>query len=139
MDPRVCALSIPCDLTVLSQARAFLEGLCQVHKLDRAMTHAVVLATAEALTNIVRHGRPGDSNSQIRIQFHLMDNAVEIHVQDDCPPFDPSTVPDLDPREIRVGGRGIYLMRALMDEITCEHHGPNGNTLRMVKRLRPSA
>ena len=139
MDSRFCALSIPCELKMLSPARAFLEGLCNAYGLDRSMTHAVVLATAEAITNVVRHGGQHNCNSQIRIQFRLTENAVEIQIHDDCTPFDIAAVPELDPREIRVGGRGIYLMRALMDELSCQHQGEQGNILRMVKRLRPSA
>lgn len=139
METHSCTLAVPCDLKMLSPARAFLENLCQVHNLDRAMTHAIVLATAEAVTNIVRHGGNGDSSGQIHIHFKLTGDAVEIRIIDDCSPFDISSVPNLDPREMRVGGRGVYLMRALMDELTCEHHDAGGNTLRMVKRLRPSA
>jgi len=49
-------------------------------------------------------------------------------------PFDLDAVPKLDPRELRIGGRGVFLMRALMDELSCQPRGERGNTLRMVKR-----
>lgn len=139
MEARGCTLVIPCDLKMLSPARAFLEGLCKAFVLDRGMTHAIVLATAEAVTNIVRHGGKSGLAGQIQIQFQLTGDAVEIRISDECAPFDLSAVPQLDPGELRVGGRGVFLMRTLMDELSCEHHSPCGNTLRMVKRLRPSA
>jgi anti-sigma regulatory factor (Ser/Thr protein kinase) len=37
---------------------------------------------------------------------------------------------------MRVGGRGIFLMRTLMDELSCEPRTPRGNRLRMVRRCR---
>ena len=43
-------------------------------------------------------------------------------------------VPHLDPAELRVGGRGVYIMRTIMDELTCQPRGERGNVLRMVKR-----
>jgi anti-sigma regulatory factor (Ser/Thr protein kinase) len=43
-------------------------------------------------------------------------------------------VPHLDPGEVRVGGRGIFLMRQLMDELSSQPRSQGGNILRMVKR-----
>ena len=45
-----------------------------------------------------------------------------------------SRKPHLDPGELRFGGRGVYLMRALMDEIACESLGERGNRLQLRKR-----
>ena len=39
----------------------------------------------------------------------------------------------LDPSELRIGGRGVFLMRSIMDELTCQPRGEKGNALRMVK------
>ena len=69
---------------------------------------------------------------------------IEVHILDEGEPFDVTAVPHLDPGELRIGGRGVFLMRALMDEVTCESRIPGqlGNTLRLVKRCthsRPSA
>jgi anti-sigma regulatory factor (Ser/Thr protein kinase) len=61
---------------------------------------------------------------------------VEIHVLDEGEPFDLQAVPQLDPAELRLGGRGVFLMRALMDEISCQPRGQRGNILRMVKRCQ---
>jgi anti-sigma regulatory factor (Ser/Thr protein kinase) len=45
-----------------------------------------------------------------------------------------NAVPPLDPSEVRVGGRGIFLMRSLMDELSIQPRQGRGNVLRMVKR-----
>ena len=58
---------------------------------------------------------------------------VEIRLLDEGAPFDLSAVPVLNPAELRIGGRGVFLMRALMDELSCQPRGEQGNTLRMVK------
>jgi anti-sigma regulatory factor (Ser/Thr protein kinase) len=44
----------------------------------------------------------------------------------------------LPPEEIRVGGRGVYLMRALMDEVEYHREG-DVNCVRMKKLLRTHA
>ena len=54
---------------------------------------------------------------------------------DEGDPFDLNAVPLLDPTELRLGGRGVYLMRTLMDEVTCTRRSPRGNILCLVKHF----
>lgn len=130
------SLAIPSDLRLISLARHFVETFCQHTGLDRQSTDSVVLATHEAINNVIRHAYRGQQNASLQIQCHAFEECLEIHVIDEGEPFDVMSVPHLNPGEIRIGGRGVYLMRTLMDEITCLSHGSRGNTLRMVKRCR---
>jgi serine/threonine-protein kinase RsbW len=127
-------LTLASDLRLLPLARSFVEAVCQVAGFDEQSTHAVVLATDEATNNVMRHAHHGNPNAQLQIQCYFCPDGIEIHIHDEGAPFDLSAVPHLDPAELRVGGRGIYLMRRLMDELTCQPRGERGNTLRMVKR-----
>jgi serine/threonine-protein kinase RsbW len=119
---------------MLSVARAFVEAVGQASGLDRATIHAVVLATSEAVSNIIRHAHHNCPETQFQIHCSLHPDAFEISFHDEGEPFDIAAVPHLDPAELRVGGRGVFLMRALMDELTCHRRGERGNVLRMVKR-----
>jgi anti-sigma regulatory factor (Ser/Thr protein kinase) len=74
----------------------------------------------------------------VQIQCRLSDAAIEICLLDEGDPFDLSAVPHMDPAEVRLGGRGVFLMRTLMDELNCERRGNRGNALHMVKRCRPA-
>jgi serine/threonine-protein kinase RsbW len=123
---------------MLSVARGFVEAVCQAYKLDRTVTHALVIVAGEAITNIVRHAHQNRSDAQMEMHLRIMADAVEMVFQDEGAPFDLSSVPSLPPGELRVGGRGIYLMRALMDELTSQP-SENGNVLRMVKRCAAGA
>jgi serine/threonine-protein kinase RsbW len=136
--PRV-TLTLPTDLRMLSVARAFVEAVCQAHGLDKSSTHAFVLATAEAVSNIIRHAHRSRPEAQFHIECRFSADAFEVAFLDEGDPFDITAVPHLDPTELRVGGRGVYLMRALMDELTCQPRGERGNTLRMVKRPKAAA
>ena len=69
----------------------------------------------------------------------LRPDALEIRLHDQGEPFDLDAVPHMDPAELRVGGRGVFLMRSLMDELSCRPRTPErGNVLCMVKRRRCS-
>jgi serine/threonine-protein kinase RsbW len=129
-------LTIASDLRLLALARAFVEAVCQSLGLDETTTHAIVLATDEATNNIMRHAHHGRPDATLQIQCIPTPDGVEVHLHDEGDPFDICAVPRLDPAELRIGGRGVFLMRALMDELTTQPRGERGNTLRMVKRCQ---
>lgn len=127
-------LTIPNDLRLLCLARAFVETACRKHGVDECTTHDVVVAVNEAVSNVIRHAHRDRPESPLRLECRFFPEGLEIQVTDDGEPFDLAAVPDLDPAELRVGGRGVFLMRALMDELSCAHKDTGGNVLRMVKR-----
>src|SRR5262245_13217550 len=137
--PRVFSLTLPSDLSMLSVARNFVENVGLACSLERPTLHAVVLATGEAITNIVRHAHRNLPAAQIQMQVEVEADSVVLLFQDQGEPFDLTAVPNLNPGETRLGGRGVFLMRALMDEVTCEPRGLDGpgNRLRLVK-VRPA-
>jgi serine/threonine-protein kinase RsbW len=134
-DRPLLTLTVPSDLRFLGIVRGFVEAVCQTGEVDEPTTRAILLATGEAASNIIRHAHRDLPQAEFQIQCRLSPDALEINLLDEGEPFDLNAVPDLDPSEIRVGGRGVFLMRKLMDELTCERRGEHGNTLRMVKRL----
>lgn len=133
-ESRSWTLTIPSDPCRLGMARGFVEAVCQSAGLDRNAIDAVVLAFHEAASNIIRHAHQDRPDASIQVRCFLRPDAIEVHLTDEGQPFDLDAVPNLDPAELRIGGRGVFLMRTLMDELSCQAHGERGNTLRMVKR-----
>ena len=127
-------LTLPSDLGLVSSARSFVQCACQAGGLDQAGTDALVLAVNEAINNVIRHAHQDRPGAHVQLQCYVKEGAVEIHVLDEGDPFDLEQVPHLDPKEERIGGRGVFLMRALTDELTCQPRGERGNILRLVKR-----
>jgi anti-sigma regulatory factor (Ser/Thr protein kinase) len=132
-------LTIASDLRLLPLVRSFIEGACQVSGCDARTTDAVVMATDEAVNNVMRHAHCGRPEANLQIQCIVNDDRIEVRLLDEGEPFDLAAVPRLDPSELRIGGRGIFLMRALMDELNCQPRDHGGNILHMVKRRRPAA
>ena len=135
--PEPWSLTIPSDLSLLRLARGFVEAVCQVAGFDEKSTYAIVMATDEATNNVMRHAHEGHPEATLQIQCYLVPDGIEVRLLDEGAPFDLAAVPNLDPAEFRVGGRGVFLMRRLMDELSCQPRsdlgGERGNTLRMVK------
>jgi len=83
-------------------------------------------ALREALANAVIHGNGEDSFKRVHVVCRCyIDGEVWITVRDEGRGFDMNTVPDPTEPENRLapGGRGIYIMQTLMDEVFFEGGG----------------
>ena len=128
-----------------------------LHPCDRSDRIRVGMALHEVLLNAIQHGnleldsdlRQEDEqifrdlgekrrkqqpyrDRRVRIWATLSRTEAVYVVEDEGPGFDPATVPDpADPANLeRIGGRGLMLIRAFMDEV--EHNG-NGNRITLRK------
>ena len=66
----------------------------------------------------------------------LRGDGIALSFLDQGQPFDIASVPQLPPGELRIGGRGVFLLRTLMDEVACQPRSDRpGNALRLFKRV----
>ena len=99
----------------------------------------IEMALDEALANAVIHGNGDNSGKRVYVTCRCyMDGEVSITVRDEGKGFDSNTVPDPTFRDnlLFTHGRGIYLMKALMDEVFFEE---NGAVVRMRKNSNSCA
>jgi len=92
----------------------------------------IEIAVGEAVTNAILYGSPS-ATSQIIINSHLSQSVFHVDIHDQGRGFDPQ---HLHPEQHSdsLGGRGIRLMRALMDEVDLYYNG-QGMTARLSKKL----
>ena len=86
----------------------------------------IELALSEALANAIVHGNHEDPDKYVYVSCRCSrDGEVSLTVQDEGEGFDVDSIPDPTTVEKRLvgAGRGIYLMRALMDEVCFEQKG----------------
>jgi serine/threonine-protein kinase RsbW len=109
-------LSIPASPSRLAElrraARAHLRGVSD------GVADDVVLALHEVATNAVLYGSGG--GQPIQVVVHVNDGWVEASVLDHGPQPPPGLPADADPGELRAGGRGLWLLRRLVDEVRLE-------------------
>ncbi len=133
-EPLPFVITLPSDPVHLNTARGFIVAACRAGGLDPTATDALALAVHEALHNVIKHAHGHQVDVPLEIRCFPGPEVVEVHILDEGEPFDLTAVPCLDPAELRVGGRGVFLMRALTDELSIQTRGPRGNVLRLVKR-----
>jgi anti-sigma regulatory factor (Ser/Thr protein kinase) len=89
----------------------------------------------EALSNAMLYGNADDPSKRVLLQISLLDGRVEARVKDQGRGFDPAMVPDpTEPENLmRPCGRGLFLMRELLDEVS---YNEQGNEVTLVLRLQ---
>ena len=86
----------------------------------------IEIALREGLSNAVIHGNREDPYKRVYVTIRCSaDGEVSITVRDEGAGFDSDSIADPTAPEnlISTHGRGIYLMRALMDEVSFEEGG----------------
>lgn len=101
------------------------------------------LCLEELITNIITHGLKGRSDRIIRVRMSISVEWLEIILKDDAPPFDPfRSAPepdlDLDLANRPIGGLGVHLVKALMDDARAYYDG-SGNLIVLLKTVRQPA
>jgi len=82
-------------------------------------------ALAEALANAIAYGNHQDPRRLVRVRVEVTRDAVHVHVTDEGGGFDPAAVPDpTRPERLeREDGRGLYVLRRLVDHVAFNDKG----------------
>lgn len=93
------------------------------------------VAFEEALRNAMIHGNKMDPEKRVMIETKMDSEAVTIYVEDEGDGFNADSLPDptLDENLLKESGRGVYLIKHLMDEVRYEK---SGRKIIMKKYLR---
>lgn len=97
------------------------EEFGRAHALSDDVIHALNLALDELITNVIVHGYEDAQPHPISVRLWRDDDTVGVEMEDDGRAFNPLEVPppDLDApiEERKVGGLGLFLVRAMMDQV----------------------
>lgn len=101
------------------------------------LAYHINLVLTEAMANAIKHANKNDPTKDVHISINLTDDLLSIKVYDQGQGFDISTADLQTPDPELDHGRGVFLIRSLMDSVTysrCE----TGNVLEMRKSLLQS-
>jgi len=131
-------LILPSRLDELERVDEATLRCARLAGLDEGRSTEVAIAVVEAVTNAIMHGNGQDDSKVVRVQFACVPGEIKVMVHDEGGGFDFSCLPDpTDPdRCMRCSGRGIYIMRHMMDNV--EFSMSNGTTVTMTKGVGPS-
>ena len=79
----------------------------------------------EALRNAMVHGNKSNPDKKVTVETEISEDKVTICVEDEGEGFNPDFLPDptLDENLLKEGGRGVFLIQHLMDQVSYENDG----------------
>lgn len=106
---------------VVERAESFFSGVSS----DDDFVYKAVLLTSEAVTNAIEHGNGLDASKSVHIEFISNEESDQLWVEDEGEGFSADDVKDPLREEnlLADGGRGIFLIEQLADEVRYEKGG----------------
>jgi len=134
-DARVIEVDIPSDVQYIEKVVELVQRECALMRFGaRQLMLNLPVALTEALSNAILRGNNDDPAKHVHITARVDTALLVIEVQDEGEGFDldvctldPTTPGNVD----REDGRGLFLMRKLMDRVE-RFDGARGNIVRLT-------
>lgn len=130
-------------LSHLSEVNKFVQNILKLlHSsgINKSTCFDIRLCLKEALINAVKHGSRNKRNLPIRIDYSISDEMFKVSIQDSGSGFDYKHLPDPTVKKnlLKTKGRGIYLIRHLMDEVFFNKDGDRITMIKYLKEVKSS-
>jgi serine/threonine-protein kinase RsbW len=138
MQRRRIRLTIDSDPADVPLVGAAIHALCSEVSLAEEDCARIELCVVEAVTNAIRHAYRNERGHEVTVTFTVSDDRVDIEIADRGQPMpegklertSAAVLDDAlaDPEAIAEGGRGLAIMKAVMDE--ARYHSKQTGALR---------
>jgi anti-sigma regulatory factor (Ser/Thr protein kinase) len=132
-------LDFTSDTENLAPVREAITGAALTLGFSEGDAAAMALAASEAISNIIEHAYGGRSGEPIQLCIapirHDGRLGLQLVFDDSGPQVDPSSIVGRDLEDLRPGGLGTHIIRAVMDEVEYLPRPGGGMRLRLAKYL----
>ena len=134
------AVTLPSTLDTIDRMEQEAEKFAMTHGFHEDDAANIAMAVREATVNAVLHGNSYSRDKQVHAAFEATGQDITIRIADEGAGFNAALLPDplLPENILRGSGRGVFLMRALMDEVHFRQLSP-GTELTMIKHRSPGS
>ncbi len=131
-------ITIPSRLEELKNIEKLSCKVSKKMRLTEDERNNLSIAITEAVGNAIIHGNKKDPEKKVSITLKLTDDRIVVEVKDQGKGFDPDSLADpRDPKNLlKENGRGIFILKTLMDKVTYSF-SPEGTTLTFIMKKKP--
>lgn len=114
--------SLPENIRIVE---SFIDNVKDKYQLNDDIYGNIMIAVIESVNNAIIHGNESNSKKNVRLQLNLEKSLIKFTVEDEGTGFDYDNLPDptLPENLSKTGGRGIFLMKNLCDEVSFKEEG----------------
>jgi serine/threonine-protein kinase RsbW len=123
-------------LESVNKAEEMADQVASQAGFDEDTRGGISMSVREAMINAVLHGNAYDPAKRVNLTFEQTGQDLVIQITDEGKGLDPSEVADpLAPENLmKQSGRGIFLMKAFMDDVRFRKLDP-GTQITLIKRI----
>lgn len=118
---------VPSNTEHLADVDLFIEGTLRGYGAQESVIADIAISVSELVNNAILHGNRSAPDKDVTVRISRENSSVRISVADQGNGFDPEVIenPIEDDNLLKEVGRGIFIVRALMDsvDITATDHG----------------
>ena len=118
-------ITFPSKAENINLAEQMIDSLCEKHGVHEDHYGNILIAITEAVNNAIHHGNKLDPEKSVTLGYSVDGSKLSVSIVDEGPGFDFENIPDpTEPENIeKPHGRGVFLMRALADEVAFDDNG----------------
>lgn len=137
MSPTTVRMTLPSSPKSIGRVEGFIKKIEKKTHLDEIQTHKLMVSLTEAVNNAIIHGNKSDATKKVIVVCEFQREQLVITITDQGKGFKLNKVknPLKEENLLRTSGRGIFLMRTLMDRVEYEM-GKGGAVVTLVLELR---
>lgn len=119
------ALELSSTVESLSKIEQLIESVCGEYSVGEDFYGNILIALTEAVNNAITHGNHLDPNKKVSLELTKTQKEIAFTIKDEGNGFDFDNIPDPTlPENLKsVSGRGVFLMKALADDVVFEENG----------------
>ena len=130
-------IRIPSSSKHLYLIDEFLESWLRDKDVSEDMVADLAISVTELVNNAIEHGNGGDPSKKVTLKLDYGNHTVTASVTDEGCGFNPDGIPDPTAREnlLKEVGRGIFIVRSLMDEVKFDFSHRGETTVTISKKI----
>jgi serine/threonine-protein kinase RsbW len=133
-DATLVTLRLPSEVDCIEEAVELVTRHCLAgQSATPRIRFRLRVVLSEALSNAIVRGNCEDRTKWVQVRAELVPELIRVSVTDEGPGFDPDAVPEpIRPEQLdEARGRGLYLIRKLVDSV---QFNEQGNSICMILR-----
>src|SRR6188768_645877 len=119
------SIQVPSIVENIRMIESFIDNAKERFHLNDDIYGNIMIAVTEAVNNAIKHGNSSDKSKNVSLSLSLDESMIKFVVKDEGKGFDYQNLPDpTSPENLeKPGGRGIFLMKHLSDEVDFKDSG----------------
>ncbi len=118
-------IQIPSISENIRMIESFIDNAKEKFQLNDDIYGNIMIAVTEAVNNAIKHGNDNDKSKNVSLSLSMQESMIQFLIKDEGLGFDYENLSDpTSPENVeKIGGRGIFLMKHLSDEVEFKEKG----------------